>query len=589
MTRAFSIPWNNPDIDVNPEPPEGWHRVAVCTLWGDPKKACRRWPYAAVVGPLRTLRGIDLLVQSLLANPQIRYLVIDGRDITEGEPVLKALVATWRGATTIAPDIQRAFSDQVRMIYLTAKDSFTDADIDACRLNYKDRGEPILLPPPAPTATARAPAGDPGERIAGETLADVWPRTLARILTCGREVPTQYGPTRELLGLVSVIRDPRGTVEEIAFHKQPGTEPNTEPFATASHPVLGFSLTELEAYTERLTTAAKAAGASYSYGSRMAGARKPCLKCRYRAGELLDSYDAACSCDRGEVSVLPDQHAKIRALLREAPLARSAYLTPWVAALDCGEESGRPCLVGVQFRARPAPRREGCPGTSDNGGEAFACHLGPDHSSRCCFGGEHHGTKNSPHPHTCLTLDMLVTFRSHDAFSGYPQNIAACCLWLVRLAELHEMDVGQLVCVSNSAHLYERDWAPTQEVVEAYEPPAIHWDQRSAWRVETASVPDGKTLCRWCENGKVVRLRASNRREEDATCSQCNGTGFRLERPVLRATALSPDGADVLQVFEASNAWQLRRAIEASGLVTCIGAALWLGAELERVSQGRSR
>lgn len=27
-SRAFALPWGNPDLDIHPNPVEGWHRVA---------------------------------------------------------------------------------------------------------------------------------------------------------------------------------------------------------------------------------------------------------------------------------------------------------------------------------------------------------------------------------------------------------------------------------------------------------------------------------------------------------------------------------------------------------------------------------
>jgi hypothetical protein len=51
----------------------------------------------------------------------------------------------------------------------------------------------------------------------------------------------------------------------------------------------------------------------------------------------------------------------------------------------------------------------------------------------------------------------------------------------------------------------------------------------------------------------------------------------------LRASALTPDGSEVLQVFEAKTPERLLRDIEESGLIQATGSALWLGGEVERV------
>jgi hypothetical protein len=56
--------------------------------------------------------------------------------------------------------------------------------------------------------------------------------------------------------------------------------------------------------------------------------------------------------------------------------------------------------------------------------------------------------------------------------------------------------------------------------------------------------------------------------------------------PVLVAEALTPGeegGDEILAAFEAPNPGALRLAIDRSGLTTGVGAALWLGSEIERV------
>jgi len=390
--------------------------------------------------------------------------------------------------------------------------------------------------------------------------------------------------------------------------------------------LFGFSWNELEEYTARLMTATQGEGSDYSYGSLLSGgfpvmlapgdewspdgrfgqwAFFECTKCppgtttfdmAWSTKDYEDLEADSCfhmHCPRGHVLgtsdlraigpmtrsgyppplLAPDQIADLDEGLRADPFFRGHFLTPWHPSRFSGSASkGRPCLVGIQFRAVP--------------GEAKP------------------------------SLHCTVTFRSHDVYSAYPQNIAAVCLWLCRLAEKHDMGVGTVTCLSVSAHLYDRDWSAAQTVVDAHKPPAIRWDQRASWRVEKVEIPQP-----WPEVDDVIsyvhrsqdveyagewRIDGYNR--DDAgervsvglvpvnvypeghgilrvTTSDLNGI-----RPwpqyELRATALTPDGSEVLGTFEGRNPENLARVCVESGLITETGAAVWLGREIERVWRG---
>lgn len=599
--RTFQLPWSNPDIDIHPDPPEGWHRVVVVGGWQSAERIRGKWPHAACVGPLRTVRGIDLLIRALLANPQIRVVVWDGPDLTPGEATKGALQALWAGLTDLGTLELSLAQELYQGASLVTQGGLTDVTIDeegwtvysladgSTSSMYGGRPHPteedadhppVILPPPTPKPTTRAPHGDAGQRIAGDTLADVWPRVLAEALRAGRELPTHYGPTRELLGLVSVIRDPklsvqpRGRVVENFTHGRKGdlhcTVCGTGPWAeepaycptclTTSRPEdLPFSWAELEEYTARLTTAAKAEGADYSYGSLLTGAGR-------KRGVRRD-YSVPLK--------TVDQIAAVEQQLREDPGYRGHYMTPWhpsrfaKAGAKAGAK-GRPCLVGVQFRAVP-------PFLGD--GPTPNCERCERAGERCmrCTDDPQHAQQVAGH-----TLHALVTFRSHDLFGAYPQNLAAVCLWLTRLAEEHGMGVGQVMCVSHSAHVYQRDWAAAQEVAAAGRAPVVRWDQRSSWRVTRTGGPV-------LQGQKDVRYDELTDGEFYWTCRNCGRTDAHSqectpgEALALRAEALTPDGSEVIAVFESPSPGNLRLQIERSGLVTEIGAALWLGAEIDRV------
>lgn len=216
-------------------------------------------------------------------------------------------------------------------------------------------------------------------------------------------------------------------------------------------------------------------------------------------------------------------------------------------------------------------------------------------------------------------LHLVVAFRSHDLVAAYPMNLAGLLLRQVETARKLGMRPGTLTVTSYSAHVYERDWTAAEVVIKQHYEEARRepsWDQRSSWHVELIQpVVEEKPV----EVGEVLQVPRSASGVLDAWKVQATWsqdlahlydhiwienqtTGERQKvslhhwrekrgdyrgpqpKPTLRATALTPDGREVLGVFSAETAEALRAQIERSGLVTSVGAALWLGDEIRKVS-----
>ena len=102
-------------------------------------------PYAAVAGPLRTQPGIDLFVRNLLANPQIRLVILDGPTAgVVGEEAKDSLFVVFRAlepATmrwAIGEDVPwEAFSEMTDGVTLIdAKEWFVEGDENGYRVDY---------------------------------------------------------------------------------------------------------------------------------------------------------------------------------------------------------------------------------------------------------------------------------------------------------------------------------------------------------------------------------------------------------------------------------------------------------------------
>jgi hypothetical protein len=281
---------------------------------------------------------------------------------------------------------------------------------------------------------------------------------LHRVMSFGHVTGTsaQYGRQRELLNLVTVIRDPVASAPHL-----PDWIPGLEGYK-------GRTQVAVEEYAQQLYGTMVLPGMEYSYGSRLHGMDTPGRKVVVRSGDLVLYDGEVCSvgtCRRPpghrgghdqfdeprSADVVPlhldysnSQIAALDHLLQIASDGREIFLTPWIPSLDAGRPSGRPCLVGAWFRRTP-----------------------PDGA-----------------------LNLTVMFRSHDMFRGYPMNLAAVCLWLAETAERHDFPVGTVTCLSTSAHIYERDWEAADALIDKYrfwKTPDLDLDRRSLWRVELAS------------------------------------------------------------------------------------------------------
>lgn len=612
----------NPDLDVHPDPPGLWQHVAVVCLWKDAHAQRKLWPHAAMIGPLRTVRGVDELVRGLLHNPQIHLLVVTGSDQSPDEEASTLFARAIGRGEGLAEDLREHGKILARTVsHVYASDLAESCDLREVRLGETmsrhladvipktDPRPKVTLPPPTPDPTAGAPHGDPGERVAASTLAELWPLVLHRAMRFGRLMPTQYGMTREVLCLTAVVRDVEKSLSELrpnpydpALFKEhlakeaeqalrdqfvdagPTQAPTQGP--EQRHPVLGLTWKQVEAYRDQVTGVADLGDRPYSYGSRMRGARGQGPEPELRSdGNYTISFGPP-------MNFWPDQIANVEKLLAASPDTRAAFLTPWRPPEDSGKESGRPCLTGVWFRVEAT----GCGRRDCNG-----CALCADKSGSIIPGGQYG------------VLHLVVAFRSHDLFAGWPVNLAGLCLWQSDLARKLGMRPGSLTCTSYSAHIYERDWNAANEVVAKHHDtnrePA--WDQRTSWYVQKIPPvveekpivvgemldvprPASGVIDRWeiqeepAGPGMVVGLNQTSgeraRIPERMWRERRGDYRGPQPKPTLRATALTPDGSEVVAVFEAETAEALRAMIERSGLVTSIGAAMWLGDEIRKLA-----
>lgn len=130
---------------------------------------------------------------------------------------------------------------------------------------------------------------------------------------------------------------------------------------------------------------------------------------------------------------------------------------------------------------------------------------------------------------------MTAYFRSNDMYRAWPQNAFALRKIQKEISQALNIKIGKLCIVSNSAHIYERDFLAASEMVNKHKP-----------KTECLQDPRG-SLVLAVENGKII------------------------------ANHFSPDG-QFIQKFEGQTATELNNQIFT--FISDILHALYLGSEL---------
>ena len=155
-------------------------------------------------------------------------------------------------------------------------------------------------------------------------------------------------------------------------------------------------------------------------------------------------------------------------------------------------------------------------------------------------------------------LNMTATIRSNDMFQGWPENAYGLRRMQIHMRDMilkyegefqsdeggrHQMEMGDLVIVSQSAHIYEDCWGPAKEIVAKHRKYKEWWDEKGQW-IFTPSLP-----------------------------GRC--------KAVLMARS-----GEILEEIHGSSTI-VRAEIAKRGLVSDIGHALYVGQMIERAAQGK--
>jgi thymidylate synthase len=326
--------------------------VGVVTLWSPVPQVLKYidqldhkllTPARSRIAVIANLYGDGLagMLCNLLWNPQIRWILALGQDLTRSGDDLVSIVKdgvlhdqvlgrpVWRIPATgnlldgrIDPSVLRSRLHVVKLGKLSEERTASGvrqffAKVDRCPApSAPGCRKRIDLDQPV---TTEFPSDLLDHTVRRQKPLDCWEELVFRVLRFGRRTQLQKGPRLELLNVKTIITDP-GEETEADLSKY------------------GFSLAAFKRYQARILEADKPNGISYTYGNRLRGYFG-------EPGRSLDLLDAVV------------RH------LRDDPQSRRAYATTWdnttdlavasdqaAGSADTEDDTAAPCLTTIFYR-----------------------------------------------------------------------------------------------------------------------------------------------------------------------------------------------------------------------------------------------
>lgn len=383
--------------------------VAIITLWTPKEKVAERLDtasYAAIGQLYSAARGLNYFVRNLLANPTIRYVVVTGNDRSGSGRVLQDF---------FAHGVERGETPhgvpawRVR----SAIDGFLDLDLPAEALEDVRRGVTVIACPrvadlpPAVTGLDRGPA----EPYAEPRHFPVREDTLSTF-PAEKSVQVVRGQTvaETWVKLLHVIWR-FGTVSSTHYESQQKEILNLISIVSAEdsdNPDLPeFLHTTREGLDRYIPTVLEASPA----GSLVDDGTGP----KYTYGDRIRAHFGV------------DQLEKIVEKLAREPESRSAVISLWDARTDW-RGGGSPCLNHIWVRLADG----------------------------------------------VVTLTAVI--RSNDMFTAWPENAFSLRALQGQIARDiasrlgRDLCLGDLVIVSESAHIYDDTWESVQQILADHYP-----------------------------------------------------------------------------------------------------------------------
>ena len=245
------------------------NHVGICTLWterGIVEKIVDKLPYN-VIGNLYSAQGINAMIRNVMANPNIRTIVIWGSEMSlSGHSLLSFVkngidanrkIIKGRGEieSEIPDEIIAEFRKNIEVVDLRGrtKDELI-AKVEELSKTHKEPffAKPREFPKSEPKMQV-LPSEQTGFYVHGKTVAGTWLKLLNEIYKYGRPKHTRYSKNNELKEILNLT----AVIEE------------EDPTNVYFPPYLPFERGELEAYYSEIMTDREIPGVAYNYGRRM--------------------------------------------------------------------------------------------------------------------------------------------------------------------------------------------------------------------------------------------------------------------------------------------------------------------------------
>lgn len=245
------------------------NHVGICTLWTEREvveKIVKNLPYN-VIGNLYSAQGINAMIRNVMANPNIRTVVIWGSEMSlSGHSLLMFMkngvdenrkIIKGRGEIEqeIPDEVIAKFREKIEVVDMRGR-KMTEL-VEKIKELSKIKKEPFAAKPREfPKSEPRVevmPSEQTGFLVRGKTVAQTWLKLLNEIYKYGRPKHTRYSKDNELkeiLNLTAVIESEDST--NVYFPQY-----------------LPFERSELEAYYAEIMTSREVPGVAYNYGRRM--------------------------------------------------------------------------------------------------------------------------------------------------------------------------------------------------------------------------------------------------------------------------------------------------------------------------------
>ncbi len=238
--------------------------VAICSLWTLKENVTRGIDKEkfAIAGNLYYNEGINYLIRTVLSNPNIRYIILCGIDITKSGELLLNLMKNGLDENhkiswfAIEKEIPSDAVDEVRKNVQVIDMRGT---VDSKKILEKIDSLPKLpafaepkifpMPPVAPVDTFSSEKT--GFVVRDKKIASAWYQILNLIMRFGSIKKSQHSSDqRELINLMAIVED-------------------EDPDMPAIEEWLWFGKEELENYYPQIMTGAVPEGTEYTYGNRL--------------------------------------------------------------------------------------------------------------------------------------------------------------------------------------------------------------------------------------------------------------------------------------------------------------------------------